>query len=174
MLFLMISTKASQRYTSLAINSLLRSTFFRKKDRLLVIDNDGDLDISDVCGWDLIKNEAPRGFAENANCGLRLARKLKTDLILLNNDIIFTKHWLEFMNPKSDRISVPYCNQDVQYSQGGFSLHFAMNLADYDENNDSNLEIIAERHRRLCETSRFNNVIFSLIPFFCAHIPYEV
>jgi len=155
-----------------AVRSLLKATSFRADDQIIVIDNDGDLKPTDIGGVDVCRNEVPLSFAANANLGLRMARDIQADVMLLNNDIIFTKHWLSYLNPKPNVISVPYCNQDAKYAHGSLSLSFAMDLEEYDERQSSALESIAERHRQLFATSKFVDAFRPLIPFFCVHIPY--
>ena len=174
MIFLMISTKKSQRYTAVSLSSLLRRTFIRGRDRLVVVDNDGDLRAEDLEMSELLRNPEPRSFAENANLGLRLAREAQTDLMLLNNDIIFTRYWLDYLDPKPGVISVPYCNQDALYSHGGLKLGFAMSLEEFSPELEGDLEVIAESHRRLSTAKKFVGVVHPLVPYFCVHIPLDV
>jgi len=172
MIFLMISTRKSQSFTSPSLSSLLKKTTFRSHDKVIIIDNDGSL--QDLPGSIIIRHERPRSFAENANFGIGISHILKDDLILLNNDIIYTNNWLDFLLTNDGQgILIPFCNQNVQYSAGSLKIQFAMDYEDYADREDE-LEEIARNHRLgLVDRSDCSETDI-LMSFFCVYIPWRV
>ena len=171
MIFLVISTRSSQHFTFRSLTSLQKNTHFRRRDRIIVVDNDNSL--PDMPNVEILRNQTPLGFAANANIGLALSKSANDDLMLLNNDIVYTRHWLDYLSPTSERISVPFCNQDVQYKRGQLHLTFAMDAEGISENDEDQLEDIARHHR---DQWRNKAPVISdlLIPFYCVHIPNAV
>jgi GT2 family glycosyltransferase len=117
----------------------------------------------------VIRNERRRSFAENGNFGLAVSAVLQDDVIILNNDIIFTENWLEHLNPDGQQILVPFCNQNAQYHCQNLKLEFVMDYADYNDW-DNELEAIA-RHHREHSAALSPLVEDALISFFCVYIP---
>jgi GT2 family glycosyltransferase len=170
MIFLMISTQNSQRFTAPSAASLIKQTPIGAGDKVVIVDNDGTL--GDLPGATVIRNETRRSFAQNANFGLALSAVLCDDLMLLNNDIIYTKNWLDFLKPQENQILVPFCNQNAQYHFGELKLNFTMDYEDYDEREDE-LEFIAQFHRQ--QSAALPTVTAEpLISFFCVYIPRAI
>ncbi|WJI40016.1 MULTISPECIES: hypothetical protein [Mesorhizobium] len=139
----------------------------------MIIDNDGSL--GDLPGSIVIRNERPRSFAENANFSIGVSQIVKDDLILMNNDIVYTNNWLDFLlagERSRDNIVIPYCNQNVQYRSGLLDLKIAMDLDEYADR-EEDLEEIARIHQReLVNTPDYDASI--LMSFFCVYIPWKV
>jgi len=173
MIFVMISTQKSQAFTRPSLDSLLKKTNFRSNDKIIIIDNDGSL--QDLPPSTIIRNQRPRSFAENANFAIAVSSILKEDLFLLNNDIIYTKNWLDFLlagENIGESIVIPYCNQNVQYRAGSLDLRIAMDYEDY-AGQEEELEEIARIHRRgLVDEVDYDTGI--LMSFFCVYIPWKV
>ncbi|ESY78260.1 hypothetical protein X740_21780 [Mesorhizobium sp. LNHC221B00] len=173
MIFVMISTHKSRAFTGPSLDSLLKKTNFRSGDKIIIIDNDGSL--QDLSGSIIIRNERPRSFAENANFAIGISKILQDDLILMNNDIIYTKNWLDFLlasENSRDSIVIPYCNQNVQYRAGLLNLKIAMDYQDY-AGHEEDLEEISRIHQReLVDGPDYDAGI--LMSFFCVYIPWKV
>lgn len=170
MIFLMISTHKSQNYTLPSLNSLLKNTDLQPHDKVVIIDNDASL--PDLEGARIVRNERPRSFAENANFGIGLSQILEDDLLVLNNDIIFTAGWLDYFIVEPNSILIPYCNQNIQYSAKSLQLSFAMDLEEY-AGRDEELEEIARAHRQ--QIADGPDVDTSpVMSFFCVYIPWKV
>jgi GT2 family glycosyltransferase len=172
MIFVMISTHKSQAFTRPSLDSLLKKTNFRSDDKIIIIDNDGSL--QDLPPSTIIRNERPRSFAENANFAIGISNILKDDLILLNNDIIYTRNWLDFLlsgENSRESIVIPYCNQNVQYRVGSLDIRIAMDYEDYADQEEE-LEEIARIHRRELTGPDYDAGI--LMSFFCVYIPWKV
>jgi GT2 family glycosyltransferase len=170
MIFFIISTHKSQRFTEPSIHSLFGCTALKKRDRIIVVDNDNTL--GDVAGVAIIHNDQPQGFARNANRGIDFALERADDIVIMNNDIIYTKYWLDYMDCDPTRISVPFCNQDAAYEWGSLRLKFVMDYEDYADRQDDLNRISSIHRERRSREERYARDI--LIPFFCAHIPLEV
>ena len=126
-IFVMISTTSSLFYTRQAIASFFRCTEIGKSDQFLLIANDHDAsEFRTDHRLEIVEHEAPKSFAANVNFGLRLAQSSNADFMLLNNDVIFTDGWLAPLLKHSNAITLPMCNQNYQYIEGGIELHFSM------------------------------------------------
>jgi GT2 family glycosyltransferase len=169
-IFLMISTHNSQQFTAPSAASLIKKTPLRPDDKFVIVDNDGTL--GEIAGACVIRNERRRSFAENANFGLALSAVLGDDVIILNNDIIYTENWLEHLNPDGRQILVPFCNQNAQYHCQNLKLEFVMDYADYHDRDDE-LEAIARHHRE--HSATLSPLVEDvLISFYCVYIPRGV
>lgn len=166
MLYVMISTKKSERFTPVAIASLKRNTPLSSSDLVVVIDNDGSL--PEIDGVHVLRNNAPRSFAENANLAINLSHVTGHDLWLLNNDIVFTPHWLSRSYLDGRSIIIPNCNQYSQYALDGLELKSAMDLDELGGRFDA-LDGISQLH-----AMQTQNVLFAthwLISFYCVYLP---
>jgi len=169
-IFLMISTQNSQQFTAPSAASLIKKTRLRPDDKFIIVDNDGTL--GEIPGACVIRNERRRSFAENSNFGLALSAVLQDDVIILNNDIIFTENWLSYLNPDGRQILIPFCNQNAQYHCQNLKLEFVMDYTDYNDWDDE-LEVIARYHRE--QSAALNPLVEdALISFFCVYIPRGV
>ena len=174
-LFSMVTLKSSHHYTNYAIDSFFKNTKLEENDEFLLIDNDG-------CNLDkfynykkikIIKNKIPASFAKNVNQSIDYALKRNKDLIFLNNDIIFTKGWLQPLNLNHKNISIPVSNQIFPYESEcrNLKLKETMNLNDFNDSYDLLNKIVEkhiEKHKLLKKAQGL------LMPFFCFKIPYQI
>ena len=174
-LFGMVTLKSSHHYTNYAIDSFFKNTELNNGDEFLLIDNDGcELDkFSNYKKIKIIKNKFPMSFAKNVNQSINYALKNKKDLIFLNNDIIFTKNWVQSLNLNSQNISIPVSNQMFSYESdcGNLKLKPTMNLNDFNENYVL-LDEIVKKHIKKYELQQKAQGL--LMPFFCFKIPYQI
>ncbi len=181
--FAMITTRGSFEYNKHALASFYRNTQLQKGDRFLLIDNDGYWFENNSASYPLLEthvNLEPRGFAENANFALKAASEHNADLYLLNNDIIFTPHWLAALQSSEAAILTPLSNREVQFavavsavkSGAVFDLYITemnMSLEQY-IGNESYLDSIAIANRK--KSSGYLPVI--CLPFYAVRIPQSV
>ena len=113
------------------------------------------------------------GKSENVNKAIDQAMKGKKNLIFLNNDIIFTKNWIQPLQLNSKNISIPVNNQLFPYQSdcGNLKLETTMNLEDFNENYIL-LNDIVEKHKKKFKTHKQFQAL--LMPFFCFKIPYQI
>ncbi len=169
-IYSMISTSASARYTRAALSSFFAATPIESTDRFYLIDNDGDFDgTEENVPCRIVKNPAPRSFAENVNRGIYEALQLKTSLYFLNNDVIFPRDWRSPLAASPPGITAPLCNQQLQYESRAFNVKHTMTIDEF-EGHEEDFEKIAAEHR-----SKATGVqrVLSL-PFFCVYLPHEV
>ena len=148
----MITTKGSAKYTGPALRSLLAHTDLAPKDRIVLIDNDGnykpdnDIDYSKI---EILVNTSPRGFAANANQLVDIALAASSDVYLLNNDLIFTPGWIEPLRCENDKITSPLSNREVNYDVPQYlKCQTVMQLEDYLGKEDSLIQL-AQAHREV-------------------------
>lgn len=169
-LFGMTSTRSSRAYTQYALTSFFKHTPFDSRCRFVLIDNDNTGELHpDFPQVEIQRNSVPLGFAENSNYFIREARKLKADLYLLNNDLIFTDGWSEALEHSDNAITSPVSNREMPYSSDVFTAKVAMELSDY-LGNEAGFEKVVEVHRE--RNSEYRRVM--IVPFFCPRIPYRV
>lgn len=187
-LFGMISSKYSLPYTEQALNSFFENTKLSENDRFILIDNDNsyNLDGSSKPSEDntfpieLIKNNNPKGFAENGNFFIEQALELEADLFFLNNDIIFTKDWLSPLEVETDSLLSPLSNREVQYVSSVvvqttskimsmFVCANPMQLEQY-QGNEAALAAISEAHQK--NTQGYWPVYVA--PFFAIKMPLNI
>ena len=167
----MVNTSRSSAYTLPALQSFFRHTPLGPDDRFFLFDNDGDFDLPP--GFDrveVIRNPEPRGFAANVNQVIVRARETGADVIFPNNDVIFTKGWLEPLIQRDDAILLPLCNQFRLYGHGSLQLAPAMDLDEY-LGKDEDLDRIVEQHGREIDVDFANTLHMS---FFCFRIPNRI
>ena len=181
-LFAMISTLRSREYTPHAVRSLLDTTLIRSEDRIVIVNND-DPSIPPLPyhpKLEILHNSAPLGFAENGNLLIDAAVRGGCDLYLLNNDIIFSTHWLAPLASRENAIVLPTCNQDIQYAgtvvtpsagqvNSMLMLAPSMHLETYLDA-PYLFQAIADAHRRTTEGYKG----FVTSPYFCVKIPLSV
>ena len=117
-LFAMVSMACSHQFTLHALQSFFATSEFRSTDRFIIIDNDKYLESRMLSAFrvEILTNSTPIGFAANVNQALELALDTKSDLYFLNNDLIFSKQWLEPLLSEEPVILSPMTNREVQYS----------------------------------------------------------
>lgn len=171
-LFAMISTKHSVACTEHAIESFFATTPMEAGDLFYLIDNDGSLPGGLAGRWEGVRtilNKQPLSFAGNGNTALELCRENKADLFLLNNDIIFSRAWLDPLMLDLPVLMSPISNQHVQYSLGDLSLRPCMDLEEYLPRADEFRKIVHAHSQK----KRGCRKVLS-IPFFCVKIPRAV
>jgi GT2 family glycosyltransferase len=168
--FGMVSTRTSAAYTPYAIKSFLDWTALEKDDRFYLIDNDGGVDAGfSNPAITLIRHPSPLGFAANVNQIMRLAKEHEADLYFLNNDIIFTPHWLEPLAAAGPGICSPASNFHFGYRTRDLVCGKFMDLADY-IGHERDLNAIAAEHAR-----RNRQLVRQfMVWFFCIRIPFAV
>ncbi len=170
--FGMVTTSKSSQYTLPSLRSFFRHTPLTAQDRVLLIDNDADYElIQPFDRLEVVRNEKPRGFAENVNTLLRHAAAAGADMVFLSNDVIYSPNWLPPLRESERAILIPLCNQYKLYSYNGFSLAPAMNLEEYLGHEDDFIAIVNAHNadfgsRKLLDHPR--------ISFFCFRIPRPV
>jgi GT2 family glycosyltransferase len=172
MLFGMVTTAASRRYTPLALRSFFARTPLGERDQLLLIDNDGDFALPaglPAGRVTLVRPEAPQGFARNGNLLLREARTRGADLFFLNNDLVFTTGWLEPLLADRKALLSPLSNAQVAGRAGSFATQPCMDLEDY-TGHEAAVEAIASELRGSAEGYRTT----PSVAFFCIKIPQTV
>ena len=168
-LFGMVTTKYSAPYTEHALASFFKNTpFSPDRDAFLLIDNDNCyvIDRPRFPHVQLLQNTTPKGFAENANLAVREALSRNQNLYFLNNDLIFSEHWLDPILLSPHAIISPLSNRELQYSSEALNLTVAMELSDY-LGRESIFALIAKSHQQTQKGTL--NVL--AVPFFCVHLP---
>lgn len=170
--FGMITTKASSQYTLHALDTFAKHTPLREFDSFILIDNDGSfVELPESFGTfgKKIVNSQPKSFAQNVNDVMATAMANRADLFFLNNDLIFTPHWIEPLLIPEVSILSPFSNREIQYDQEGFTWSNALSLDDY-LGKEAQFEKLAKDH--FVNTRGYETVIS--LPFFCIKIPYLV
>lgn len=170
--FGMVTTRDSWEYTSYAIKSFFRTTKFTGEEQLILIDNDESFE--EDASWfspflEIKKNKEPLSFAANVNQVMAIANEKKADLFFLNNDVIYTDHWLNPLLIDEPSILSPLSNREVQYEVGGIKWGNVLKLSDY-LGKQAVLKELAEGHR--ASAHGYKKVIS--LPFFAVKIPYSV
>lgn len=170
--FAMITTAASARYTDLALDSFFAHTPASEIGRFVLIDNDADAPYllrEKYPKISTITNPKPRGFAANANQALALARNARADLVLLNNDLVFTRNWLAPLCGADTWITSPLSNCEVMLKSDQFSCAVEMTVEYYREH-ENGFPSLVEAYTRT--VSGFMNML--VLPFFCIRLPRRV
>ena len=170
--FGMVTTAASRHYTPLALRSFFAHTPLSEGDRFVLIDNDADFELPADVPADritLIRPETPQGFAANGNLLLREARAHGADLFFMNNDLVFTRGWLEPLLADRAALFSPMSNAQVTGSAGRFTLQPFMDLEDY-TGHEAAVDAIAEQLRASSSGYRMT----PSVAFFCIRIPRAV
>lgn len=166
--YCMTSTKNTEKYTDLAINSFFKNTTLREQDRFFLIDNDGNYQLSNYQEQiTVISNNTPKTFAENMNLIMKLAAIDKVDFFGLSNDVVFTENWNQNFNVRN-KILVPLCNQKFTGEYGSLKIESTMDLEDYD-----NKEQELNTFTKLIDFNTLN-VNKNIIGFYCFFIPHEI
>ena len=165
-LFGMITTRASARYTTPALASLLTHTELIADDRVILLDNDGDFPGIPNPRVELVRNIEPQSFARNANKLIDMAAD--RTLLLLNNDLIFTPGWLPPLLA-SNKISSPFSNGQLCYQTPDLALKDSMELKDL-VGKEPALNLIAREHAKRVTTA----IPLMILPFFCVAIPSPI
>src|ERR1051325_2349202 len=125
-LFGMITTAASRHYTPVALRSFFAHTALGDNDHVVLVDNDGDFVLPEeipASRVTLFRQKSPQGFASNANVPLAYGRKRQADLVLMNNDLVFTGGWLEPLLTDRRSLLSPVSNAQVSAQAGPLVPH---------------------------------------------------
>lgn len=172
-LFAMVTTKYSERYTWLAIQTFFQFTPLAAEDRFILIDNDGTFDTTAAAGryprLEFLINAEPKSFAANVNFGLAQARIAGADLYQLNNDLVFSPGWLEPLAVDDRAIISPVCNMQFEYRHKDLHCRLTMEINDYLGKEQSFVELV-ELHRARHSGYKLEHSY----PFYCVKIPRQV
>ena len=172
-LFAMVSTKYSEQYTWLGLETFFRNTPLQSSDRFLLIDNDASLDRTAICTrfprLEFVSNSQPRSFAANVNQALAQARPERGDLFFLNNDLVFSPNWLEPLLVDRQAILSPVCNMQFQYRAQSFASKLTMDITDYLGKEKEFLALV-EYHRSRVGGFKLEHSF----PYYCVKIPASV
>ncbi len=180
-LYAMVSTESSKRYTDFALESFFAATALAPDDRFTLIVNDGCYEPPQSlrgAAIEVLYNQRPLSFAENANLAAVRARTLSSDLFFLNNDIIFSSGWnATVKDAPPDALLVPLSNREMQYtlplgSESAFTLRMRMELDEY-LGHERDFAHIAELHEKEARgAAPFLAVLCA--PFYAVRVPLAV
>jgi GT2 family glycosyltransferase len=157
----MITTEKSHQYTELAISSFFNNTHLDKLDRFILIDNDNYIDY-EITNIEILHHEHPHSFAQNLNKIINNADG--SDLILLNNDIIFTPNWAEPLKTHNNKILIPACNQTHPYNCNKLNVSHTMTLEEF-RNRYDELNQIAEFHTTTVNPKQVESLLMQFYAF---------
>jgi GT2 family glycosyltransferase len=166
--YCMTSTKSTEKYTELALNSFFKNTELKEQDRFFLIDNDGQYSLTDYQEHiTLIANNTPKTFAQNMNFVMKLALIDGVDFFGLSNDVVFTENWNQGYNSRNT-VLVPLCNQKLVGDYGSLKVEPVMDLEDI-QGKESELN-------EFVKTLNVNpeQINKSIIGFHCFYIPHEI
>lgn len=167
--YAMISTRSSNFYTEIAVDSFFKSTKLDHNDIFYIIDNDNE-GIYDNKNSNVITNSSPKSFAKNVNDIIGIADG--RDVVILSNDVVFTPGWSSPLSQYSNILLLPCCNQTHIYSSpdGILNLQASMHINEY--NNQFNLLAeIAQIHKRSVKPGFFERL---LMGFYVFKLPAKV
>lgn len=185
LLFGMITTASSTRYTENALRSFLEFTPESRGARFILVDNDNSFTLTtDVSALDfsIIRNKQPRGFAHNVNQIVVQALASGCDLIMMNNDLELSHDWLPPLLCNEPTILSPLSNQQVPYGVSNIVLT-TQRVAE---------TILCQAHLSLDEFKKFplayrfmaNSHVRSMqkglqipqlvLPYYCVKLPFQV
>ena len=168
----MTTTKRSNTYTSYALRSFFKHTPEDLYSNVILIDNDKtfvDKEFTDHPRITFHTRETPVGYAANANLIIEEAKKAQADVLICNNDIIFTDGWIQPLLVPTNAIVLPVSNAQFPYQHGDFSLKLSMSLNDY-LGNEKLFEEIVDLHKK----RNGGYKIVHTCPFYCVRIPHSV
>lgn len=166
-LYAMITTKSSNSYTPVALDSFFKSTVLTNKDEFVLIDNDNEGTYNSV---PVIQHIVPKSFAEN--CNFLLEKANGRTLFLLSNDVAFTPLWAEPLKQYSNLLLLPSCNQTHLYSTDRLSLRSSMHLNEYN-NQYHNLAKISQLHKTQNSSGFFERLLMGFYVFMLPPAVYE-
>ena len=166
-LYGMVTLKVTNEYANKAVDSFFKNTILNSDDKFIMVDNDGDF----KSNWNngridddnFILNDKIESFSYNMNILIRIAIKENKDLVLLNNDVIFTPNWSELLVIDDMTLSLPSCNQT-------HNLGIPSSLS-IDEFNDR-YDILNEISLRVNNEMRYFQSM--LMPFYVCRIPLRI
>ena len=173
-IFSTITIKTSNNYTKNCIKSFFECTRLDKNDDVFLINNDQcNIDyLKDFKKVKVINNKTPLNFAQNTNQIIKIAELNKKDVIVFNNDLIFTKDWFESFKDKEESISIPSTNQLFEYSYlDKLKLKPTMSLEDFSDNYEALDKIVAMHNKKFEKITKCQGL---LMPFWCFKLPHKI
>jgi GT2 family glycosyltransferase len=164
-LYAMITTRSSNHYTAIALETFFKSTKLTAYDEFILIDNDNE---GTYAGVNAISNPRPKSFAEN--CNLMLDYANGRNFCLVSNDVAFTPKWNEPLTQFSNVITIPSCNQTHLYTAGDLQLQPSMRVEEY-TGRYNELSQIAQLHKAQTRPGFFERL---LMGFYVFMIPANV
>ena len=170
--FCFVSSKITEQYSKIALDSFFKHTKLEPDDIFVFVNNDGTNAFRKEYPIDIyINNKTPKAWATNFNKGLRIAKKFKCHFVVITNDVVFTKGWLDVLKQKDDMILIPVCNVNFMYKSPNFTTAPTMYLEEY-IGKESYLDAIVDFHQN---QFKFNNLFERIfMQMYLARIPYEV
>jgi GT2 family glycosyltransferase len=170
--FCFVSSKTTEQYSKLALNSFFKHTKLEEGDIFIFVNNDGTNAFRKDYPIDIyVNNKTPKSWAENFNKGLRVAKKFKKHFIVITNDVVFTKGWLEALKQIDNTILIPVCNVNFMYKSSNFSTSPVMQLEEY-IGKEHYLDAIVDFHQNNFKKEDLYEKIF--MQMYLARIPYNV
>jgi GT2 family glycosyltransferase len=170
--FCFVSSKVTEQYSKLALDSFFKHTKLEEGDIFVFVNNDGTNAFRKDYPIDIyVNNKTSKSWAENFNKGLRVAKKFKKHFVVITNDVIFTKGWLEALKQTEDMILIPVCNVNFMYKSSIFSTAPVMQLEDY-IGKEPYLDAVVSFHQNNFKPEELDEKIF--MQMYLARIPYKV
>lgn len=165
--YAMVTTKKSNHYTTLALESFFKNTSLGKLDQFYLIDNDAGNQYKSN-RYITIENPTPLNFSQNINQIINLAQD--RDIFFLNNDIVFTPNWNTVLMQYDNAILIPACNQTHYYKLENLQLAPTMYIDEFN-NKFSELNDISKFH---IKSSTINFFEMKLMPFYAFRLPKKI
>lgn len=172
-LFCMVSSKVSESYTAIALETFFLNTVINKEDIFLFIDNDATNNFRNIKYPINIyeNNNTPKSWASNFNKGIKIALGKKMDMVLITNDIAFAKGWYDPLKILDNAITIPCCNIYVNYRTPNFRTNVLMNLSDY-SGKEQDLDQCVHHHKLRFKLNEFCEKKFTQM--YLARIPHII
>lgn len=165
--YAMVTTKKSDHYTTIALESFFKNTQLGKLDQLYLIDNDSSNKYKSD-RYITIENPIPLNFSQNINQIINLAQD--RDIFFLNNDIVFTPNWNTPLIQYDNAILIPACNQTHYYKLENLQLSPTMNIDEFNSK-FTELNNISKFH---IKSSLPNFFEMKLMPFYAFRLPKKI
>lgn len=165
--YAMVTTKKSNHYTTIALESFFKNTQLGKLDQFYLIDNDA-CNIYKSNRYITIENPVPLNFSQNINQIINISQD--RDIFFLNNDIVFTPNWNTALIQYDNVISIPACNQTHFYKSKNLQLNLTMYIDEFN-NNFTELNDISKFH---IKSSTINFFEMRLMPFYAFRLPKKI
>lgn len=132
-IYSLVSTKKSQTYTTLALESFFKHTKLKNHDEVYLIDNDNCWIKNDSFNYKIITNELPLSFSKNVNKIINLCLLKDKHLCFSNNDVIFTPNWYDSFFLHDNFVLIPNSNEFIQTLIDDWFMTFTMEYNDVKE-----------------------------------------
>ena len=170
--FCFVSSANTENFSRLALYSFFLNTKLEPGDIFVFVNNDGTNAFRKDYPIDIyVNNKNPKSWAENFNKGLRVAKKFKKHFIVITNDVVFTKGWLEALKQTDDMILIPACNVNFMYKSPNFSTAPTMYYDEYIDK-EPYLDAIVDFHQNNFKLDSLKERIF--MQMYLARIPYKI